>query len=242
MYCAGRERAAQPGAPALPAAGAVRGGGLPGKSLCFSWSPQAVPTCSETPRSPQSTGEKQLLQPFGNLKRGERWQRQTDVRPEELLGCQHVLPGQAAIGKPPLREQEGLGAGRAWGRQGLACAGSDHQAAASAAGLHSGPGEGAHSRRTCHATSHHVWFSALRRHRQQHLCSGSSRSSWPRVTAHSFAAAKRHGTWSGCSGEPSAGTCAAAACKRQRFPRGLPPHHRQQGQSRTGGMASFPHT
>lgn len=27
MYCAGRERAAQPGAPALPAAGAVRGGG-----------------------------------------------------------------------------------------------------------------------------------------------------------------------------------------------------------------------
>lgn len=117
MYCAGRERAAQPGAPALPAARAVWGG-LPGKSLCFSWSPQVVPTCSETPPiSPEHWGEAAAAAVWEPRERGE-------------MAATNRCAARGAAGLPARaarasshRKAASARTRRAWGRQDVGQAG-----------------------------------------------------------------------------------------------------------------------
>lgn len=118
MYCAGRERAAQPGAPALPAAGAVWGG-LPGKSLCFSWSPQAMPTCSETPDLPRALGRSSCCSRLGTSREGRDGSDKPMCGQRSCRAASTCCPGKQPSESCLCKNkrglgQAGLGAGRAW--------------------------------------------------------------------------------------------------------------------------------
>lgn len=70
MYCAGRERAAQPGAPALPAAGAVRGGGYQGNRFAFPGARRLCPRAVRPPDLPRALGRSSCCSRSGTSREG----------------------------------------------------------------------------------------------------------------------------------------------------------------------------
>lgn len=119
MYCAGRERAAQPGAPALPAAGAVRGGGYQGNRFAFPGARRLCPRAVRPPDLPRALGRSSCCSRSGTSREGR------DGSDKPMCGQRSCWAASTCCpGKQPSESrlcenkrglgQAGLGAGRAW--------------------------------------------------------------------------------------------------------------------------------